>query len=522
MSHPRFRLAWPRRWALLVDRVRLSRWVNASRLGALGRRPPRWVLITALTLFALVSLGSLAAFWVARSSIRNLEQRFHASIDLGPVLPCGLGVCLHNVTVRFGDAPGLTVDVAKARLQLALRREPRDVTIDGARATWKGTPAEVEAQARALSARWAHAKAQGNVAPGGTAGTAVRVANASFVWQAPEGGDSVRARGLELEKVGGDVRLFAEEGHASLGKRLIALSRGRAYLRREGEEIRFVSADAHELRLDQVGGATEADSTVVPTLTPGATGGAMPTEADEGPWSKAAALRAAMPSLRAALTRLEMASVGDAKVSVDAFYATFQRGATTVHLGPNAVNAFRTPTSFRFEMTPQGAERGPAALKLGVEVPTDVGHDIQISLRGGPVPLGAVGMRTGDLGLLDVEHSLVEADVSARLTGDGRRASAEVDAKVHNLSVEHRAVSSEPVRGAELRLRGDVVLETDGSAVAVERGELGVGAVRLAFSVDLRRPGPSWALRARVEVPTTPCQAALDALPAGLAPIRNK
>ncbi|HEU4406121.1 MAG TPA: biosynthetic peptidoglycan transglycosylase [Polyangiaceae bacterium] len=234
---------------------------------------------------------------------------------------------------------------------------------------------------------------------------------------------------------------------------------------------------------------------------------------------KARVLRDAMPELRAALDRIEAVAVEDAKVSVDAFYATFVRGGVTVHLGPNAVSAFRTPSAFRLDVTPQAAERGPTSLKLGVDVPVDPAADLRVSLTGGPVPLAALGLRKGDLGLLDVETSLVEADIAMRLTGDGRRASAEVDAKLHELAVEHRALSSEPVRGADLRLRGEVVLETDGSSLVVERGELGVGRVGVTFAGTLRRPGEGWALRGRVEVPPTPCQAALDALPAGLTPL---
>jgi hypothetical protein len=220
------------------------------------------------------------------------------------------------------------------------------------------------------------------------------------------------------------------------------------------------------------------------------------------------------------LARFRASSAEGARLSIDAAYLTAKRGDVSVHLGPNAINAFRTPTSFRLEVTPQASEPGPSALRLAAEMPNDEAADVQFSLTGGPVPLAVLGLRRDDLGLLDVAHSSVEAVVAARLTGDAKRASAEFDAKLHELSIEHRALSSEPLRGAEVRLKGDVSFETDGSSVVVERGELGVGGARTSFSSDLRRTdGGNWSLRGRVEVPPTPCQTALNALPAGLVPM---
>ncbi len=556
--------------------------------------------MTALVLGALTLVGSIGLLVLARSAVRNLEERFHASIAIGSAMPCGFGICVRNTTVRFKDAPGLAIEVEKVVLRPAFRREPRSVLFDSAHIAWTGPLNEVEAQADLLAQRLRRAPSTGDTRDVASQQTTFRVTNSTLLWQAAVGGESLRAQGVEVERSGGDIRIFAEQARGALARRTVVLSRGRASLRRERGATRFVSAEAQELHVESIGerdsvigpGApspsasaaaldsagvrpdrsqAEADRPAtprgaVPTATPGddepaashgrgpkrgrgagrkglARGGAAALGADEspsngqGPGSKAQGaggnsaseggalldrmrvLREAMPRLREALGRFEAVSVEDARVSVDALYLTFVRGGVTVHLGPNAVSAFRTPSSFRLDVTPQATERGPTSLKLGAEVPTDAAAELRVSLTGGPVPLAALGLRKGDLGLLDVEHSLIEADVSMRLTGDGRRASAGVDAKLHDLSLEQRALSSEPVRGAELRLKGDVEFETDGSALTVERGELGIGRVGVAFSGSLRRPGAGWVLRGRVEVPPTSCQAALDALPAGLTPM---
>lgn len=262
MSRPRFRFTWPLLRGALLDRGRFARWANALRSGPFGSRPARWLLFAAVSLFLIAAIGSLSAFLLARSNIRKLEQRFHATIELGPVIPCGLGVCLRDVKVRFEDAPGLSVNVAKTRLRPAFRGQSRSVAVDGLHASWKGTAAEVEAQARALSARVWRTKEAGGASPSEAAPTTVRVANASFSWQTPDGAEGVRAQGVEVEKTGGDIRLFAEELRGAVGKRSIALSRGRAYLRRDAGEMHFVSADAQELRLEQSEGAAATDSTL--------------------------------------------------------------------------------------------------------------------------------------------------------------------------------------------------------------------------------------------------------------------
>jgi transglycosylase-like protein len=574
------RRLWPLPWQAFVAHVRSLPTLRA----------PRWVVYTGLTLGSLGIGGALIVFLLARSSVQNLEQRYHASVSLGLVLPCGVGVCIQDTNVHFADAPGLVLEIPKIRVQLPLLRGARSVQLDGAQAVWAGAPEAVEAQARALAQTFARSLSPGSSgSKAQTAETIFLVRNASFSWQAPAGEEGVKAQGVEIEKSGGDVRMFAEQVRGSFQRRSLLLLRGRASLRREGGHTRFVSAEAHELHVESAGDALADAVSTLPAgadMPAGAAGGqsARPAGADAsaeqkdssvpeviapvrrgrkkgaaaqgsskarsggaqvtGPpaaearapvagssggvqapahglalLDKGRILRDAMPGVRAVLAQIEGLSVENAKVSIDAFYATFGQGGATVHLGPNAINAFRTPSSFRLDVTPQAAERGPAALKLGVEVPVDASADLRLSLTGGPVPLAALGLRKGDLGLLDVEHSLVEADVALRLTGDGRHASAEVDAKLHDLSVEHRALSSEPVRGAELRLRGEGELETDGSSLVVEHGELGIGRVGVSFSGALRRPEAGWALRGRVEVPVTPCQAALDALPAGLTPM---
>jgi Transglycosylase len=559
----RFERLWPPPWRAIVAQIKT---LNPSRLS----RGPRWAAYGGLSLGALVALGSLAAYLLTRSSIRNLEQRFHASISIGTVLPCGVGICARSVRVRFEDAPGLVFEAQKIRLSSAPQSDARLLLVDDAKVSWRGSLAQIEAQAQALGQRIARSAAAGESAKAkGSAGeTIVRATGASFAWQSPDG-DGVQAQGIEFERAGGELRLLAEEAHGSLRHSVISLAQGRASLRRVGSSTRLVAAEAHELRIEQsqksaaekhekatdddaetapsqkigratevegassqkLGKATEVEGASSQKLGKAGEAARAPAQkvgkADEAASSshgaslldKAKGLREAMPQVRAALAQIEAVSVEDARVSIDALYATFVRGGVTVHLGPNTVNAFRTPTSFRLDVTPQAVERGPTSLKLGVEVPNDAAADVRVSLTGGPVPLAAIGLRKGDLGLLDVEHSLVEAAISMRLTGDGRHASAEVDAKLHELSVEQPALSSEPIRGAELRLRGDVELETDGSSLVVERGELGVGRATVAFAGSLLRPGPGWSLRGRLEVPSTPCQAALDALPAGLSPM---
>ncbi|MCU0687109.1 MAG: transglycosylase domain-containing protein [Polyangiaceae bacterium] len=603
MRRPRLERLWPPPWRAIVAQIKA---LNPSRLP----RGPRWAAYGGLSLGALLALTSLAAYLLTRSSIRNLEQRFHASISIGTVLPCGVGICARGVRVRFEDAPGLVFEAQKIRLSSAPQNDARLLLVDGAKVSWRGSLAQIEAQAQALGQRIARSAAVGEPAKakGSSGDTMVHATGASFDWQSPDG-DGVQAQGIEFERAGGELRLLAEEAHGSLRQNVISLAQGRASLRRVGSSTRLVAAEAHELRIEQSQKgafekhekATDDDAEITPSQKPGsATGvekapsqllgrtgeaGQAPSqplgktgEAGQAPshktgkadgaeraprrvgradeaekasqklgrtgeaarapsqkarkaddaassshgaslLDKAKGLRESMPQVRAALAQIELVSVEDARVSIDALYATFVRGGVTVHLGPNTVNAFRTPTSFRLDVTPQAVERGPTSLKLGVEVPNDVAADVRVSLTGGPVPLAALGLRKGDLGLLDVEHSLVEAAISTRLTGDGRHASAEVDAKLHDLSVEQPALSSEPIRGAELRLRGDVELETDGSSLVVERGELGVGRATVAFAGSLLRPGPGWSLRGRLEVPSTPCQAALDALPAGLSPM---
>lgn len=122
------------------------------------------------------------------------------------------------------------------------------------------------------------------------------------------------------------------------------------------------------------------------------------------------------------------------------------------------------------------------------------------------------------MGLLDVGKATVEAGGEVKLSGDAARVEMDLRGVIRSLSLSHPKLSTEPVKGLDLRFAWVGGGSLDGSRVQVDRGELDVGKVHGEVSGLFERQATGTTIRGKFAVPLASCQSAVEALPAGLAP----
>jgi monofunctional biosynthetic peptidoglycan transglycosylase len=165
-----------------------------------------------------------------------------------------------------------------------------------------------------------------------------------------------------------------------------------------------------------------------------------------------------------------------------------------------------------------GQAEGRQPLRFEVSVPLAEGP-VDVSLSGGPLPLDALGINEGDMGLTNVASSEFETTGSARLSADGRELSLSGSGRLANLSIHQPRLARNPVRGLSLSLAGKAELALDGSLTSLSNVELGVGKARALVSGKLARQEGHAAGDFHVEAPLSACSDVLSATPSALVPL---
>jgi hypothetical protein len=178
------------------------------------------------------------------------------------------------------------------------------------------------------------------------------------------------------------------------------------------------------------------------------------------------------------------------------------------------VSRTASSASVGFDPAP-GAAR---ALRVQLELPLGEGS-VAIEVDGGPVSLATLGVREGDFGLLDVKRGEVEAKGKAVLSGDGSTLSLDGSSRVSGLAMQHRWLAAGPVHGIDVGWRGRSQVALDGGRVVLEGSALRVGSVELAVDGRVEREAGATRIDLRGRIPLASCQAMLDSIPEGMAPL---
>ena len=224
-------------------------------------------------------------------------------------------------------------------------------------------------------------------------------------------------------------------------------------------------------------------------------------------------LRAAVDALIAAVAARVPAGSG---IQVDALSARLVKGGEQLTLGSGALSVERDSRRINVSFSTSPLARA-TPLSLRADLPTGPG-DIELSVSGGPVPLGLLGVHDGGLlHLLDVERTSLAGKGRVVLDAPAHSLTFDIEGSVRDLSTQDSRLARDPVRGMDLGFSTRGVIDDKGE-LRLDEAEASVGAAHAAMHGGLRQSADRVSAAFDFDFPTSSCQALLRSVPSALVP----
>jgi hypothetical protein len=498
---------------------------------------------------ALLGAGGAVAFGpLVRNKAEDVAHRRGFEVQIGTVRPRWGGLVLRNVSVGARELPSVRIVLDEVRVSATAGGVVEAVTVQGGQVHVDATVATLRSELAAFGA--ARAKTAGAVEGSAGADTQtspkLTIAGLAVFWNGGADGEATLQRvQIARDRAGvsatiGEGKVVGAFGFGAEGAPVaVAVEEGAVSLARD-------ATAAHGYRLTSL--TSKRLAVQVPTLPGSADAPAVPASASAAPVlpdktakikEKWAESREAAPKRgehgrlspelvarvkRAAEQAHDLARAAstvlppDATIALDGVEASFTASGKPMHIGPHRLTVRAAPERLDIQLTPGVPVPGRPPLALEATIPTEGTGEISVGLRGGPIPLSVLGLQEGDGGLLDVEHGTLEANGRVTLSAAADVVKIEGGGAVGQLSLRHRALSTEAVRGLSASFHLDGELALDGSHLRIDRGELDVGAVHTTLSGEVFRGEKGNKVKLSYALPLAACQGLLDALPPGLAP----
>jgi len=439
--------------------------------------------------FLLAVAATFAAALLLPPFIRHQAQRraqqYHLTLQIQSVRPAWLGLRLGQVDIACPDIPSLTLH-AEA---IEVRRS--SIAVINASATVQTDLRSFAEQVHTWRSRLP-SSSESN--PAKKSSALVAIDNLALSWQGFDGeGSNCSLTGLNIRD------LF---GGQSVDVGLVQIEHPQGSLKAEAVALAWIREPSAAIRSLGIGRAY-ADVSVDHEL--------------QGASSKSAAVSAS--DFRDRLARWASTvwapmAVG-ATVRVEALEVLVRHGGQQLHVGPGRLSVQQDKTALLLDLTPRS--EGAAGITFRGSLPLSVGP-VVLDVVGGPIPLGALGVKEGNLGLVDVASTTLSSNAHLKLHEDGKTLSFDGKVVAKNVGLEHARLAPAPVRGLELaaKLRG--VASLDGSMLRFDEGQIDIGAVQFSLRGSLDR-GETSAVDIHFGIPLVACQSVLEALPPSLAPV---
>ncbi|HEY2518314.1 MAG TPA: biosynthetic peptidoglycan transglycosylase [Polyangiaceae bacterium] len=224
--------------------------------------------------------------------------------------------------------------------------------------------------------------------------------------------------------------------------------------------------------------------------------------------------------LRVAIARLARLarerSAEGARGDVDSLRFTLIDGDRRLAIGHGPLGLTRERDFMRVAFT-TGSSADGTSVSLSVALPLS-GGDASVSLEGGPVSLGALGVDEGAAGLVEVDRTTIEGRSRIALgPGESDPLTFDVDFSARALAISEPKVADDVVRGLDVAVIARGVLDDSGT-LRLDDGELSLGALRVALHGSLAGAEDHLAASLLFELPKTKCQAILSSIPSALIP----
>lgn len=367
------------------------------------------------------------------------------------------------------------------------------IEVHGGRVALRGTPEQIRASLRASNER---AQPSGAKQP--------LVADGLFVrWS------ELDAQGTQAEAWGVGLKRGESE---QVSAELVRVRRSGAEVHARRAEVLLSSGARPALKSARIG-TLDLVLDLTQAGTPEADGPPAPgTPATDA--ARAGSVTRAATAL--ALVQLLKSSVPEgATVAIGAARFDLRFAHERVGIGPSAFSLRRTKEELGVALEPAdrpGAGATPLALRGHLPLPEG---NPSLEIEGGPVSLGVLGVKDGELGLTRTRDATVEAHLRLELLAGGVVRATGSGALV-NLSILRQELGPRELRGLRLAFRGSGDFALDGSSVKIGDSELALGDVKLAGNLELERDERALRVRGSGGVPLAACDALLGSLPTAL------
>ncbi len=434
---------------------------------------------------ALVAAAVAAFGPYVRGRVAREAARLHCDVEVGAVRPAWFGVRLLDVRVRAHGVDAVSVALDEVRVDASWSLHPSGVRAVGGSVDVRGPQAEVSREIAEWRASFAHGSdAERARVPVHVEGIGVRWpelrASAAGAWAERDASGRVTAGAVDVE-IERDVASARATGVR------VAVGRGGA--------LEVVAAEAVSIAY-----------------------GAQPSEPgtnDEAPRAQpqTLVLADARAKLLAAARRVADPLPDHARVDVAALSIEPRTDARGLSFGPGAFSLSRDDRSITATFSSSHGAHG-TRLDAQATLALDDG-EVRADVRGGPVTLAALGLRTGQAGLSDLDVATVEGRAS--IDANDARAAVDVDLRVTDLGFFNRRVALHTLHGLSLSVRAKGDVDADGH-VRIDDADLGMGKAHLLAHGALTVARGREAVALDLAVAETRCQDLLDSAPAALLP----
>jgi hypothetical protein len=458
-------------------------------------RPSRSVRLWMCAALAVIAGGALALSFapVVRAKTRTEAERLGVEATVGTVRLGWGSVWLRNVELRLPEVPALAVTLDAVEVDLGGGR----LAVHGGSVVVSGPPAEVVRQVEQWRSRRPPSTGDSKT------GRAITAEGIDVGWR-------LAAPGLPEQHAWGARYLRAADGRESISADLVRASLPGLGVELRGPEVELRRAgSARVLQRLASGGASVSVTLDAGMVAPDEKAAAAATAAERG------------PRLRQHLGRLAVAAgailAPESEIDLSGLRIELRRGRELLRFGPGRLRVRREATEIVVSLLPGDLpQKTPLGARL--RMPLAPG-DVRFAVEGGPVSLGALGVGEGDMGLSDVSSAELEARADVVWAADGRTVSFAGSGRLSRLSIAQAWLAPRVLRGISVSLQGQGEAALDGSRLHLDDAKLEVGSVHVTLRGELERGADRVAARLEGGIPLASCQAALDSLPEGIAPL---
>ena len=480
------------------------------------------ILGSAAGVLALVVALALAVHPMVRAALNSRAASLHLAFELDELRLGWFKVLLRGVRAQPEGVP-CKIALTEVRVPLSFVFRPEAIEAHGGTVKLLGSGAEVEDAIDAWRARLPPPSKGADRSK-----TPVTLDGLAVEWREKEGEHPLlEITGASVTRDTKPLHVAFESGLVRHGAMQMTVSgfdadvaTGNVFERLHASTVDVAWTKEAHARAAAAGPTNEPTPPALP-LYVGRKGGA--TTSSSAPAVAVAPIPWTLPKLRllrvaiARLARLARErSAEGARIDVDSLRFALVDGDRRLAIGHGPLSLTRESDVVHLTFT-TGSSADGTSVSVSAALPLTAG-DASVSLAGGPVSLGALGVDEGAAGLVEVDRTTIEGRSKIALgPGENDPLTFDVDFSARALAISEPKVADDVVRGLDAAMIARGVLDDSGT-LRLDDGELALGALRVALRGSVASTEDHLAASLVFELPKTKCQAILGSIPSALIP----